>query len=239
MSQVTTQTEQARRVAARTRRLGAWGLVGLLAVSVSAGAAPPGPVDFAHDIVPILKAHCIKCHTDGTYKGGFSLDTREAMLKSESVVPGKSDESELVERLVSDEPDFRMPPKGNRLAAAGGRAAAGVDRPGLDLGAGVHVQNGGYVAPLKLRRPSCRRPGTDASTRSTGSSTPTGRCRRSAGRRRSTTRAFVRRVFLDVIGLLPTPEELRCLPRGSGRGQARRCWSAGCSTTAAPMPITG
>ena len=112
-------------------------MIALLAAP--AGAAPPGPVDFAHDIVPILKAHCVKCHTSGTYKGGFSLDTREAMIKSESVVAGKSDESELVERLVSDEPDFRMPPKGEPARGAGGGATAGVDRPGVDLGAGVHV----------------------------------------------------------------------------------------------------
>ena len=79
----------------------ACGLTALLAAM--AGAAPPEPVDFAHDIVPILKSHCVKCHTSGTYKGGFSLDTRAAMIKSESVVAGKSDESELVERLVSDE----------------------------------------------------------------------------------------------------------------------------------------
>src|SRR5687767_2692929 len=38
----------------------------------SPGADPPKAVDFAHDVVPILKAHCAKCHTNGTYKGSLS-----------------------------------------------------------------------------------------------------------------------------------------------------------------------
>ena len=46
-------------------------------------------IDFAHDVVPILKARCAKCHTNGTYKGGVSFDTREDLLKSKAVVPGK------------------------------------------------------------------------------------------------------------------------------------------------------
>src|SRR5271168_2609185 len=78
-------------------------------------AAPP--IDFAHDVAPLLKLHCAKCHTDGTYKGSFSLDTREAMLKSQAVVPGKSGESELIERITSNDTELQMPPKGARLTA--------------------------------------------------------------------------------------------------------------------------
>jgi hypothetical protein len=28
----------------------------------------PAKIDFAHDIVPILKARCAECHTNGKYK---------------------------------------------------------------------------------------------------------------------------------------------------------------------------
>ncbi len=110
------------RTAARWRSVKALAGVclGLLAWAVTAAGddAPPAkPIDFAHDIAPLIKAHCAKCHTDGTYKGSFSLDTREAMLKSEAVVPGKSGESELIERVMSDDPDFRMPSEGKRLTA--------------------------------------------------------------------------------------------------------------------------
>src|SRR5687767_14705707 len=57
-------------------------------------AQPKGDkIDFAHDVVPILKAKCAGCHTNGTYKGGLSLDTRASMLKAKAVVPGKAAES--------------------------------------------------------------------------------------------------------------------------------------------------
>ena len=51
-------------------------LVPLLLVPLSAGAA----VDFAHQVVPILKEHCAKCHMDTAKKGGLSMNTRESLL---------------------------------------------------------------------------------------------------------------------------------------------------------------
>ena len=55
-------------------------------------------VDFSHDVLPILKARCASCHSNGSYKGGVSLDTREELLKSKAVVPGKGSASELIKR---------------------------------------------------------------------------------------------------------------------------------------------
>ena len=43
-------------------------------------------VDFAHDILPVLKSKCAKCHTAGVYKGGLSLESREKLLESGAVV---------------------------------------------------------------------------------------------------------------------------------------------------------
>ena len=83
------------------------------------------PVDFAHDIAPLIKARCAECHTDGKYKGSFSLDTREAMLKSEVVVPGKSGESELIERVTSNDPEIACRPRATRLTGRRGRAGSG------------------------------------------------------------------------------------------------------------------
>jgi hypothetical protein len=91
-----------------------WGWLG---PGSGTAAEEPKPVDFAHEIAPLIKNRCSKCHTNGTYKGKFSLDTREAMLQSEAVVPGKSQESDLVDRLTTDDPLLRMPPKGDPLTA--------------------------------------------------------------------------------------------------------------------------
>ena len=92
----------------------------------AAGDAKPRPVNFARDIRPILSDHCFACHgpDDKTRKAGLRLDTKEgafAKLKDDglTIVPGKPDESELVFRIESDDPDLHMPPKksGKQLTA--------------------------------------------------------------------------------------------------------------------------
>src|SRR2546425_9496130 len=87
----------------------------LLFTVLLAPAADPPKIDFAHDILPIIKSRCAECHTNGKYKASLSLDTRETILKAKVVVPGKSAESELVKRITNDDPEERMPPKGDRL----------------------------------------------------------------------------------------------------------------------------
>ena len=55
-------------------------LVSALGV-LSGGAAWAAPVDFAHEIAPLLSKHCGKCHANGRYEGDVSFDTREALLE--------------------------------------------------------------------------------------------------------------------------------------------------------------
>lgn len=147
------------RVGGRRRFFGVLaGIVtGLLALAGAyAGDDPPRtkPVNFAHDIVPLIKARCAECHADGNYKGSFSLDTRESALKSEAIVSGKGGESELIERVTSADPEFRMPPKGDRLSADEvGRLKAWIDR-GVTWQEGFTFKRTAYAAPLKLRRPT-------------------------------------------------------------------------------------
>ena len=85
------------------------------------------PIDFAHEVVPILKQHCVKCHAGGEKKGRFSINTRASLLtggeSGAAVVPGKSDRSELIRRLTSDDKDLRMPPEGLFGGKPGARAA--------------------------------------------------------------------------------------------------------------------
>src|SRR2546421_5074635 len=92
------------------------GLIALAALSGQGGAQPPKKVDFAHDIIPLLKARCAECHTSGKYKGSFSLDTRADVLKAKAVVPGKSAVSELIKRVTSSDKEVRMPAKGDPLS---------------------------------------------------------------------------------------------------------------------------
>jgi hypothetical protein len=198
---------------------------GLFALAGAAASSDPPAhrsIDFAHEVAPLIKAHCAKCHTDGTYKGSFSLDTRETMLKSKAIVPGKSGVSELLERLTSDDPDFRMPPKGSLLTTTEvARVKAWIDQ-GATWEAGFSFKRAGYIAPLKLRRPKLP-PGrdgrdhpidriVDAYFAAHGVSPPPP----------LSDAAFARRAFLDVIGLLPPPRELEVFEKDAGPDKRAR-----------------
>jgi mono/diheme cytochrome c family protein len=83
-------------------------------------AGTAGAVDFAHEVVPLLKKHCGECHTGDARQGGFSMNTREDLLAggdsgTPGLVAGKAAESEIIRRVVSDDPDYRMPSEGKPL----------------------------------------------------------------------------------------------------------------------------
>ncbi len=98
-------------------------LVGALATS----AAEPdraSPDFFEARVRPILVEHCYACHSSQAkkLKGGLLLDTVDGMRKGgqsgPAVVPGKPEESPLVEAIRYDDESTRMPPKGKLPAAA-------------------------------------------------------------------------------------------------------------------------
>ncbi len=68
------------------------------------------PLQFNRDVRPILSDACFTCHgpDKAKRKADLRLDTREGAKSS--VVPGKPDESELVQRLTSADPHKLMPP---------------------------------------------------------------------------------------------------------------------------------
>lgn len=82
------------------------------------GIIPPAhaAVDFNRDVRPILSNRCFKCHgpDDKTREGGLRLDTTDALSPAKSgataIVPGKPNESELLHRINSTDPDDLMPP---------------------------------------------------------------------------------------------------------------------------------
>lgn len=74
-------------------------------------------IDFRKQIQPILSEHCWQCHgvDESTREGNLRLDIREsAIAGGESsklaIVAGKASESEMIRRILSDDPDHVMPP---------------------------------------------------------------------------------------------------------------------------------
>ena len=92
-------------------------MAGLVVGSAGAVAASAdAPIDFNRDIRPILSGHCLKCHgPDESRKADLRLDQRESATGelpsgSVAIVPGSPDESELVARILTEDPDLVMPP---------------------------------------------------------------------------------------------------------------------------------
>ncbi|MFY8200754.1 MAG: c-type cytochrome domain-containing protein, partial [Pirellula staleyi] len=87
-------------------------LVGLAGILFGTGQfASAQELDFSHDVVPILKKHCVACHAGDSKKGGLSFNTREDLIaggeSGMAIELGQSAMSSLIERIESDDPDVR------------------------------------------------------------------------------------------------------------------------------------
>jgi hypothetical protein len=163
-------------------------------------------VHFSRDIRPILNQNCMPCHGGVRQKNGVSFLFREEALgvgKSgrRTIVPGKPDESELIARVTSSDPETRMPYHGPPLPPQ----QIALLRRWIKEGA-KWEDHWAFVAPKPQPLPAVkranwvRRPldqfilarlekeGLQPSTEAAKS-------------------ALLRRVSLDLIGLPPTPEE--------------------------------
>jgi len=105
----------------RPRRLLAALLVWLiLAQGRAMGPATAAGVSvvFSRDILPLFSDHCFACHgpDEKARKGGLRLDTEAGALGAgksghKAVAAGKPDQSEILRRILSADPDESMPPK--------------------------------------------------------------------------------------------------------------------------------
>lgn len=196
--------------------------VSLLALVAFASLAPPlsaADVDFAHDVVPILKEHCGKCHTGNEKKGGFSLNTRQSLLAGgelgPAVVVGKSARSDLVERITSSDKAVQMPPEGPRLPPEKIAVLKQWIDQGLAWEDGFSFGQRIYEPPLAPRRP-------ELPTVVDGRTNPVDRIidgylaeRKLPQPQPLANAAFARRAYLDLVGLLPTPEELEAFEKNA------------------------
>jgi hypothetical protein len=79
-------------------------------------------LQFNRDVRPILTENCYACHgpDKNQRKAKLRLDVREVAIEREAIVPGKPQQSKVVEHIFSTDPDEIMPPPktGKTLTAA-------------------------------------------------------------------------------------------------------------------------
>ncbi len=73
-------------------------------------------VDFSSQIRPILAVHCYSCHgpDEQSRAAELRLDIREQALESSAFVPHDTSKSKLVERILSQDEEYQMPPPENK-----------------------------------------------------------------------------------------------------------------------------
>ncbi|HEX5270070.1 MAG TPA: DUF1549 domain-containing protein, partial [Gemmataceae bacterium] len=176
-------------------------------------------VDFTRDVRPILSRHCFKCHgfDDKARKAKLRLDVREDAVKK-AIVPGKPDDSELIRRVFAADADEVMPPPAtkNPLSDAEKQTLKRWVAAGAEYRAHWAFVAPKQAPPPKVRQADWPRNPIDHFVLA----------RLEAEGLRPSPRAdrytLARRVYLDLIGLPPTPEEADAFARDDSPGAYER-----------------
>ena len=187
------------------------------------------PSDFTSRIRPIMERSCWNCHGEALQLSGLDLRTRESALRGgdngAAIVPGRAEESRLFRRVAGLEPP-PMPVEGDGLTPEeisavrkwideGAHWDDGAATAAADVLAAVE---GGELTPERLAeareywafRLPVQAPLPDFPEYENAIDRFLERTRRDQGLRtapRADGRTLVRRAYLDLIGLPPSPEE--------------------------------
>jgi len=165
-------------------------------------AARAEKLDYNRDVRPILAETCFNCHgaDANSRKAKLRLDTAAGATAKRKgdiipIVPGKPEESELIARIFSSDPDEQMPPPDHPMQLTAKEKA--VIKQWVAEGA----EYKGHWAFLKPERKEAKH----------GIDTFVAEKFRETGFRPNDTASkptLIRRLSLDLTGLPPTPEEV-------------------------------
>jgi len=176
------------------------------------------PVDFVRDVKPIFEAHCAGCHGAREQKSDYRLDSRESALKGgesgkAAIVPGKPDAGSLIHLVDGTDQELFMPPRKSDAMPLNpsqigtlrqwiAEGANGLD--GQDVARSEDKTDWWSFRPLRsdLKSP-VKGPKTidafiHAALKEKGL-TPAPR---------ADSRTLIRRLYFDLTGLPPTPDEI-------------------------------
>jgi len=177
-------------------------LVGLFSVRVASAE-----VDFPREVQPILAEHCWHCHgTDAEDRQSeLRLDLRDSALQggesgTAAIVPGKPEESELIKRVMTHDPDTIMPPPSQKKPVS--QAQIQTLKQWITEGA-KYEAHWAFTPPVKAPLPG-------AGVQHPIDAFVLDRLNREqlAPSPRASSHTICRRLFLDLIGLPPSPQEL-------------------------------
>lgn len=184
-----------------------------LCLAASAWGAGSKPIEFNRDIRPILTENCFACHgpDKNQRKAKLRLDVREIALDREAIVPGKPQESKVVEHIFSNDPEEIMPPPKSRKVLS----AAQKELLRQWIAAGAEYEP--HWAYMPLRRPRVPEPTNAAWVRNPIDAfiLHTLETRQIRPAPEAAKPELLRRLTLDLIGLPPTPEEVEAFLKDS------------------------
>lgn len=175
-------------------------------------AAASRTIEFAREVQPIFQKHCFECHGPTKQKGGLRLDDRAAAMlggdtHAPDILPGNSAGSPLIRMVAGLVPDLKMPAKGDPLTVE----QIGVLRGWIDQGAVWPDDSAGRPDPIKSHwsfQPVIR---PAVSTTGHPIDSLVGAVQRERGVTPSVEAdrvTLIRRLFLVMLGVPPTPDEV-------------------------------
>ncbi len=181
-------------------------LTGLLAGALLAGQATAADtIDFNRDVRPILSDKCFFCHGPDPKqrKAGLRLDDRSIALRKKAIIPGKPDDSKLIEHINATDDSVMPPPETNKRLTA---AQKDLLRRWIAQGASYAV----HWAYAPLSRPAVPPVRDRAAVRNDIDAFIQAKLEalKVAPSPEADKRRLIRRLYLDLIGLPPTPDEV-------------------------------
>ncbi|MFM8578899.1 MAG: DUF1553 domain-containing protein [Planctomycetaceae bacterium] len=189
-------------------RLAAVGIV-LAGIGAFAEAAPgeTARLSFNKHIRPILSENCFACHGPDSAKrqaglrlDGFDAASAELDSGMRAIVPGDVAASELVARVISEEPDSVMPPPHAKIGRLSGEQVETLKR-WIAEGAS-YERHWAFIPPTKPDT-------TDLAAAIDGIVTKRLAERGVSLQPEADRRALIRRASFDVTGLPPSPDEVQ------------------------------